>query len=147
MRLTKFDAVVFGSPTPGVSYSERPAAYAVITNGEGMVATVKSERGYFLPGGGSLPGEAPEVTALREVLEEVGRGARILARLGEAIQYFPAEGKAFKMHAVFFRAEFTAEPSGQGEHELLWLPAREIDGVFFHQSHEWAVRQAFQPPE
>src|SRR5437868_11385928 len=126
MRLTKFDAVVFGSPTPGLSYSERPAAYAVITNGEGMVATVKSERGYFLPGGGSLPGEAPEATALREVLEEVGRGARIIGRLGEAVQYFPAEGKAFKMHAVFFRAEFTGEPSGQGEHVLLWLPITEV---------------------
>src|SRR5437763_2074799 len=122
MRQTKFDAVVFGSPTPGVSYSERPAAYAVITNGEGMVATAKSECGYFLPGGGSLPGEAPEVTALREVREEVGRGARILGRLGEAVQYFPADGKQFKMHAVFFAAELTDEPSGNAEHEVHWLP-------------------------
>jgi 8-oxo-dGTP diphosphatase len=146
MRLTNVDAVVFGSPTAGVTYSERPAAYAVIINGEGMVASVESERGYFLPGGGSLPGEAPEVTALREVREEVGRGARILGRLGEAIQYFVAEEKAFKMYAVFFTAEFTAEPPGQGEHELHWLPVREVDGEFFHQSHEWAVRQACEPP-
>src|SRR5438128_11251398 len=99
MRLAKFDAVVFGSPTPGVSYSERPAAYAVITNGEGMVATVKSERGYFLPGGGSLPGEAPEVTALREVRDAVARAARILARPRDATQHLPAAANALKTHA------------------------------------------------
>jgi 8-oxo-dGTP diphosphatase len=49
----------------------------VIINSKGMVAVVKSPKGYFLPGGGSLPGETPEDTVLREVREEVGRGARI----------------------------------------------------------------------
>src|SRR3954447_135668 len=106
------DLVVFGSPTPGVSCTDRLAAYAVITNGESMVAVVNSKKGHFLPGGGSLPGEAPEDTVQREVREELGRGARLLGKLGEAVQYFPADGKQFKMHAVFFTAEFTDEPSG-----------------------------------
>jgi 8-oxo-dGTP diphosphatase len=133
--------VVFGSPTPGISYTERPAAYVVVTNNEGMVAVIHGKHGYFLPGGGSLPGEEPEVTLLREVREELARGIRILGRLGEAIQYFSAQAQHFKMHAVFFAAEFTDEPSGYGEHELHWLHMAEADGEFFHESHVWAIRQ------
>jgi 8-oxo-dGTP diphosphatase len=136
------DAVVFGSPVPGVSYTERAAVYAVVGNGQGMIAAVKSPKGYFLPGGGSLPGEAPEDTVRREVREEVGRVAQILSRLGDAIQYFTAEGKEFKMRAAFFVAEFTEEPPSQGEHELHWLSIAEIHGAFFHPCHESAIHQA-----
>jgi 8-oxo-dGTP pyrophosphatase MutT (NUDIX family) len=136
------DPVVFGSPTPGFSNVDRPAAYAVIINGEGVVAVVKSPKGYFLPGGGSLPGETPEETVLREVREEVGRSARIVGRLGDAIQYYTAEGIEFKMHAIFFLAEFIDEPLGHGEHELHWLSIAEIDGAFFHECHEWVIDQA-----
>jgi 8-oxo-dGTP diphosphatase len=135
------DTVVFGSPTPGLSYTERPAAYVVVMNSVGMVAVVHGKRGYFLPGGGSLPNEAPEETVLREVREELARGIRILRRLGEAVQYFSAEAQHFKMHAVFFAAEFTDEPSGCGEHELHWLQMAQAEGEFFHESHVWAIRQ------
>jgi len=142
MRLTKSDTVVFSSPTPGLRYKKRPAAYVVIINRGGMVAAVKGTRGYFLPGGGSLPGESPENTVSREVREELARGVRIICKLGEAVQYFSADAQHFQMHAIFFTAEFSGEPSGRGECELEWLQMVEAKEVLFHQCHVWAICQA-----
>lgn len=132
--------MTFGVPTPGIPYEERRAAYAVITREEALVAVVQGKRGDFLPGGGSLPDETPEDTVVREVREELARGIRLLCKLGEATQYFSAEQQHFKMHAVFFAAEFTDVAFGHGEHELHWLPVAEAT-AFFHESHAWAVRR------
>jgi 8-oxo-dGTP pyrophosphatase MutT (NUDIX family) len=73
-----------------VPCQKRDAAYAVIRSGDGRVAVVREDRRWFLPGGGSLAGETPEQTVAREVLEECGRRARGLQRIGDAIQYFYA---------------------------------------------------------
>jgi 8-oxo-dGTP pyrophosphatase MutT (NUDIX family) len=73
--LTSFsfaDVVVFGSRKPNIDYVERRAAY-VVTIEAGNVALVGSGGNRFLPGGGSLPGEAAEMTVAREVREELGR--------------------------------------------------------------------------
>ena len=96
---------------------------------------------YFLPGGGSLPGETPDETILREMLEELARSVRIVSKIGEAVQYFSAEGQQYRMEATFFAAEFTGEATGVGEHELFWLETEKIDAAFYHQCHAWACRQ------
>ncbi|HZS08485.1 MAG TPA: NUDIX domain-containing protein [Blastocatellia bacterium] len=134
--------MIFGSIIPGAAYQARPAAYAVITGDGGTIAVVGYKGRYFLPGGGSLPGEAPEETVEREVREELARGVRITGRISKAIQYFPADGRHYRMEAVFFAAEFTGEPTGEGEHQLHWLDPGEIEQAFFHESHAWAARLA-----
>jgi 8-oxo-dGTP pyrophosphatase MutT (NUDIX family) len=63
-------ALIFGSPEPNIQYIERRAAYVVIIN-DCKVAMVKSRQTHFLPGGGSLPGEAPEDTVIREVKQQL----------------------------------------------------------------------------
>lgn len=141
---------VFGSREPRVQYTERRAAYVVIISGGGEVAAVVgSGLSHFLPGGGSLPGEAPEETVAREVQEELGRGVRLKRRLGEAVQYFYSETDArhYEMRATFFAGEFTEEARGGQEreqsaceHELRWLPPAEAEGAFFHACHAWAAR-------
>jgi 8-oxo-dGTP pyrophosphatase MutT (NUDIX family) len=90
-------------------YQDRPAAYAVITGEAGTIAAVQSRRWYFLPGGGALSRETPEATLEREVREELARSIRIIRRIGEAVQYFAADGQHYRMQAVFFAAEFTGE--------------------------------------
>jgi 8-oxo-dGTP pyrophosphatase MutT (NUDIX family) len=99
-----------------------------------------------LPGGGSLPGETPEGTLVREVREELARSVRLVSKIGEAMQFFYAadEDCYYKMLGVFFLAEFPDEPSGQGEHELFWLPLAEATAAFVHESHAWAVRQGLE---
>lgn len=136
---------IFGAPEPQVRYTERRAAYVVIVSADGKVAMVAGRQKHFLPGGGSLPDEAPEATVEREVYEELARGVRLTRRLGEATQYFysATDNRHYKMHATFFAGEFTAEPGGgTGEHELVWLPVTEVDQACFHACHAWAVRQA-----
>lgn len=140
------ETLTFGSQEPGVDYTERLAAYVVIVNDEGEVAMVRGRRKhFFLPGGGSLPGEAPEDTIIREVFEELARGVRLLRPVGEAVQYFYSsmDDLHYKMQAQFFTGEFTDEAAGHAtEHELDWLPAVEAAHACFHACHAWAIRQA-----
>ncbi len=134
--------VVLGEPLPGVTYKKRAAAYVVIVEGD-TVAVVKGRNGYFLPGGGSLPGETPAETAIREVREELGLGVSLTREIGTARQYFAAGDEGFfDMRATFFRGALaTDEPaSGNGEHALFWLPVADKGGAFFHACHAWAVK-------
>ena len=139
--------MTFGKALKGVAYTERPAAYAVVAGKSGSVATVRGASGMtFLPGGGSLPGEMPEETLMREVREKLARNVRLVRRIGEATQFFYAadEDRHYKMQAEFFLAEFPDEPSGQGEHELFWLPLNEAAEAFFHECHAWAASQGLE---
>ena len=135
---------IFGSSQLGVQYTDRRAAYVVIIR-DGKVAMVRPKEKCFLPGGGSLPGEAPEDTVVREVREELARGIGLIRRIGEAVQYFysSTDDRHYRMRAVFFAGEFTDDLCvGNREHELEWLPVTEAEDVCFHACHAWAVRQA-----
>jgi 8-oxo-dGTP diphosphatase len=133
----------FGVRVPGVTCEQRCAAYAVIRNRLGAVAAVHVPAGYWLPGGGMLPGETPEETVVREVREELGCTLRLVSKIGQAVQYcFAAdEGWYYAMQAVFFRAEFAEESRGSAEYELCWLDVSHPGPLFFHACHDWAVRQ------
>lgn len=142
MSTNDSDILIFGTQDTAVEYEPRRAAYAVIADGQGRVASVLARYGYFLPGGGSLEGEGPEQTIEREVMEELGRRVRILRRLGEAVQYFTGEEKSYRMEATFFAAEFVGACVGPSEHELHWIEPDEWERVFYHQCHAWAARSA-----
>ena len=135
------ESLVFGSTEPFVEYVPRRAAYVVVID-DGRVAMVKGQRQHLLPGGGSLPGETPEATIIREVYEELARGVRLLRKLGEAVQYFysAADDCHYRMLATFFAGEFTGPNDGGAcEHELHWLPPGEAEQSCFHACHAWAV--------
>jgi 8-oxo-dGTP diphosphatase len=139
------ETLIFGSQEPNVQYTERRAAYIVIVDDDGRIAMVKGHRKYFLPGGGSGKGEAPEDTIIREAYEELARSVRLTRRIGEAIQYFysATDDRHYKMAATFFAGEFTDEAlGGKGEHELHWLNPGEAEQACFHACHAWAIRQA-----
>lgn len=135
---------IFGSQTPNVSYTERQAAYVVITN-NGKFAAVKPQEKYFLPGGGSLLGETSEGTVVREVSEGLARNVRLVRKIGEVVQYFysAADDRYYKMRATFFAGEFTDElrGNGKGENELCWLSKAEAEQAFFHECHAWVTHQ------
>jgi len=149
--------LTFGSKQANVHYSDRRAAYIVIVDREGRVAMVsgnrqKGDRNGFLPGGGSLPGEAAEDTVAREITEEVGRSVRGIRKLEEVRQYFFSESDNchYNMHAIFFTGEFVEESLGEGkcgEHELYWLPATEAATACFHECHAWAIHERLNQPD
>jgi ADP-ribose pyrophosphatase YjhB (NUDIX family) len=133
------EAPTFGVREPGTAYTERRAAYGVVFGAAETVAVVQGPSGRFwLPGGGSLPGESAKDTLAREVREELGRGVRLTHRLGEATQFFHAAGedRHYRMQAVFFRADFAGRSSTGGEHELCWLPLDQAGAAFDHECHE-----------
>lgn len=137
----------FGVYEVGRAYTDRRAAYAVVLGEAEMVAAVRGPSGHFwLPGGGSVPGESAEETLIREVREEVARDVRLIDRIGEATQYFNAanEDRQYRMQAVFFRAEFTVGLNTGADHELCWLPIQQTKTAFFHECHGWAVVQALR---
>jgi 8-oxo-dGTP diphosphatase len=138
------ETIVFGSREPNIQYTERRAAYVVIVDSDGNIAMVKGPQKYFLPGGGSLPDEAPEDTVAREVSEELARSVRLIRNLGEATQYFYStdDERHYKMVANFFAGEFTDEATADAvEHELSWLAETEVEQACFHACHAWAVHQ------
>jgi 8-oxo-dGTP pyrophosphatase MutT (NUDIX family) len=136
------DVPVFGSRVDGATYQDRPAAYAVVKDAAGRIAVVQGKKGYFLPGGGALPGETPEATIIREVREELARSVRIVGKIGQTIQYFFADERHYRMQAVFFEVVFTGEVDGIGEHQLLWLEPCKFDHGAYHPCHAWAARHA-----
>lgn len=134
---------IFGSQNPNVLYTDRQAAYVVITE-NGKVAAVKPQEKCFLPGGGALSGETSEETVVREVSEELGRSVRLIRKIGGVIQYFysAADDRHYKMRATIFVGEFTHGARGNGENELCWLSKAEAEQqAFFHECHAWATRQ------
>jgi ADP-ribose pyrophosphatase YjhB (NUDIX family) len=142
------DAVpTFGAPEPGVTYTERRAAYVVIANEQRAIATVEFRGKHFLPGGGSSSNETPENTVVREVREELAAEVVLIRNIGEAVQYFYAssDDQHYRMQAVFFAARFIGAPNGSGEHWLHWLPATEARQAFYHECHAWAVQSAAAP--
>ena len=138
------DPPVFGRAPAGVVCRKRPAAYAVITDAAGRILVIRVNGRCWLPGGGSLPGEAAEATVVREVREELGQRLCLLGRIGEAVQCFHAasDGCWYEMAAVFFRGELDGEPVGPAEYEPGWLDAGGARETFFHASHAWAVARA-----
>ena len=137
----------FGVRQEGESYKDRNAVYAVVLSEAERVAVVQGPSGhYWLPGGGCLPGESTEEAITREVLEELGRGIRLIDQIGEAVQFFHAanENCYYRMQASFFTAELTDELMANAEHELYWLPLQQTNTAFFHDCHGWAVSRAVQ---
>lgn len=135
--------LVFGSRKPNIEYVIRRAAYVVVIVG-GEVALVGYGLNHFLPGGGSLPGEAPETNVTREVREELGLSVRLLNRIGEATQYFysKSDDRHYEMLVVFFAGEFTNRvPNSVAEYQLEWLPLSKATALCFHECHAWAVRE------
>lgn len=141
MPTDKIAIPIFGAMNSALAYTPRRAAYVVITDAEGRVAAVKGKRHYFLPGSGAWPDETPEQTVRREVREELAREVSHLRFIGQAVQYFIAEGTPYRMEAVFFAAELARETNGEGEHQLEWLEAAHAATSFFHQCHVWAIGQ------
>ena len=138
-------SLIFGQPLHGVEYAERRAAYVVILSSDGHVAMVNDSDRWFLPGGGSEPGETPEETARREVREELARGVCLTRSLGHAIQHYYSsdDDRHYRMEAEFFRGELMDDVvDGTSEHELAWMHVDEARRACFHACHVWAITQA-----
>lgn len=93
---------------------------------DGLVAVLlgRRRRAWRLPKGKLEAGESDEQAAVREIAEETGRRARILAPLGEHRFRYTEEGVTVDKTAVHFLLADEGEarlPDGEFE-ELAWFP-------------------------
>lgn len=137
----------FGSFNPKVEYRRRPGAYAVIFDEHGRFASVKAEKGFFLPGGGIEAGESREDTLTREVREECAHEVEIGSYLGSAIQYFTGQdGRHWEFHCSYFQAQFGSPLDNEPEHELHWFDLSDAYKLA-HEVHRWGISRVAQQVE
>lgn len=139
----------FGVRRPGVHYRVRPSAYAVVPDGRGAVAVLRTPLGWFLPGGGRDDGEAPADTVVREGVEEAGLRLAPERVLGEATEWLHAPGTAgddddagWEKRSTFLVARVTGTGTAvEPDHVLEWISAAEAALVLTPPTHRWAVER------
>jgi 8-oxo-dGTP diphosphatase len=115
----------------GQHYIRRPGVYAVLLQGDHILATHQAEPvpEFQLPGGGIDRGEQPIAALHREVLEETGWRIAISCRLGafRRFTYMPEYDLwAEKVCSVYLARPVRrlGQPSETG-HTAIWLPLEE----------------------
>lgn len=118
----------FGEPPkPGVTYTDRAGAYAIIQHGRDVLVTEQAEPfcEFQLPGGGIDPGESAIAALHREVREETGWSISISRKLGvfQTYIYMPDyDLMAHKICHIFLcRAVLQKSDPTEPQHTAVWM--------------------------
>jgi 8-oxo-dGTP diphosphatase len=115
----------------GRRYTRRPGVYAILLDGDHILATHQAEPvpEFQLPGGGIDKGEHPIPALHREVYEETGWKIEVKRRLGafRRFTYMPEYDLwAEKVCAVYLaRPVMRLGPPSEAGHTAIWLPVAE----------------------
>lgn len=128
--------IVSDSPVVDTSaFRKRGAARAVLTDDSGQVYLLNvSKHGYHkLPGGGIDEGEAIKQALERELMEEVGCKAEVVAELGTVIEYRNYDDGGLEQTSYCFLAKQVDEQvasaleDGELEEGMFEVKAKSID--------------------
>jgi 8-oxo-dGTP diphosphatase len=122
----------YGEPVKaGQHYIRRPGVYAILLDGDHILATHQAAPipELQLPGGGIDRGEQPIAALHREVLEETGWKIAVRRRLGafRRFTYMPEYDLwAEKLCTVYLaRPVRRLGPPSEAGHSAIWLPVEE----------------------
>lgn len=124
-------------------YIDREGAYLipVLDNKFGVI---KTEKGYFLLGGGFDANESHEECIKRECIEETGYAAVIKEKICSAETYttHPKLGYFHPIQSYYVGElnEKISEPT-ETDHILMWFKYEEIKGKMFAEMQSWALEQ------
>ncbi|NJS37848.1 MAG: NUDIX hydrolase [Rhodobacteraceae bacterium] len=119
------------APESGRRYTRRPGVYAILLEGDHILATHQAEPvpEFQLPGGGIDRGEHPIPALHREVYEETGWKIEVRRRLGafRRFTYMPEYDLwAEKVCTVYLaRPVLRLGPPSEAGHTAIWLPVTE----------------------
>jgi len=134
--------ITFGQKLPGVTYKERPCAYALILEGQDIYL-IRTGQGFYLPGGGIDRGESMEEALKRELIEETGFSIKTGAYLGSAIQYRYSNSKQSYLMKVghFFLAHLQAKivDAIEEDHHLIKVPLQSASTLLTQEFQQWAI--------
>jgi 8-oxo-dGTP diphosphatase len=135
----------FGEKTEGIQYKERKAVYALIVNENDEIAVIKTERGYFLPGGGLEKNETIKKCLHRELLEETGYSIEIKKFIGTAAiyEFSPKLKEYLKGIGYFYKVNLIKKISEpiENDHYLVWLKKEEAINSMLLEHQNWAIKE------
>lgn len=107
LKITQQDILPDSPAIDTTNFRKREASRAVLLSPEGKVYLLNvSVHGYHkLPGGGIDEGETKIQALKRELLEEVGCGAKVIAELGQIIEYRNFEDGGLKQTSFCYLAK------------------------------------------
>jgi len=121
--------------------TKRVTAAVVERDGKVLVARRKTDLiagGLWeFPGGKLEEGEKPEQGLEREIMEEMGVGARV----GEVLCTVPFRGSTISFELIVYRTELLSDDFRLTDHdEILWLEPGEMDESLFSKPDRPVVR-------
>lgn len=136
---------VFGKREKNKIYIDREGVY-IIAEKDGYVATVKTPRGYFLPGGGIEKNESHLDCIKRECLEEIGYDVAIEDYLCTA-EIFTVHDRLGYFHPIqhYYCGKLVSKVTEPIEttHSFEWLTLSEAAEKMYVQAQKWAVKKYF----
>lgn len=131
-------------PEVGKTYMKRIGAYALISNKKNLLAIVKTNTGYFLPGGGVKENETFENCLQRECIEEMGFKIRILNDIACGNYYFYSTTLNTDMESIgyFYECEILEKFNSNTEedHLLVWLDPKDAVKSLYLKNQQEAVK-------
>ena len=137
---------IFGEKKENVKYISRPGAYIIFLNPKHEIATIKTSKGLFLPGGGKINNETDEECLERELFEELGWKIEIGFFLGKNIQYYNSTRIFLKLECNFYLGESFLKVSEtvEEDHILKWFPFDLLIKNLKGDNQKWAIKEAFK---
>lgn len=131
-------------PEKGKEYRQRPGAYGIIKNADGLVAIIKTKAGYFLPGGGIEQGESPAECLKRECLEEIGVTISGLDHFASGSYHFFSTTLNVNMESLgyFFTCKIDEylKIKTEDDHELVWTRLEEAIPLLYLENQREAMK-------
>jgi len=135
---------LINQPDKNKKYIKRPGAYGIICNDDDLIAIIKTEAGYFLPGGGIENEESPEECLKRECLEEIGAEISALDNFAYGNYYFHSTTSNADMesmgHLFTCQIDKFLEVKTETDHELIWLETEQAINLLYLENQKEALK-------
>lgn len=127
-------------------YTDREGAYIIPVKGN-KVGVIRTPKGYFFVGGGTVNGESHITCIERECMEEAGCTVSVKEKICSAETYcFHDEIGFFHPIQTYYAGEILSKVSvpTENDHEFMWLKYEDIKGRMYWDMQNWVLDIIFE---